>query len=79
MCAAYEKALAKYDHNDPQFVAKVDGDVKGLGQNCWAIYKELEDVVHGHVNRIESLAADNAAPGHGCLPCSYGQPAAAAC
>ncbi|MBC7353344.1 MAG: methyl-accepting chemotaxis protein [Thermogutta sp.] len=58
MCAAYEKALAKYDHNDPQLVAKVDGDVKGLGQNCWAIYKELEDVVHGHVNRIESLAAE---------------------
>jgi methyl-accepting chemotaxis protein len=58
MCEAYEKALAKYDHSDPQLIAKVDGEVKGLGQNCFAIYKKLEDVVHGHINKIESLATE---------------------
>jgi hypothetical protein len=58
MCEAYEKALAKYDHNDPAFGSKVDADVKGLGQNCWNQYLAVEDVVHKHIARVESLAAD---------------------
>ena len=58
MCEAYEKALAKYDHNDPTFGNKVDADVKGLGQNCWNQYLAVEDVVHKHIARVESLAAD---------------------
>ncbi|WP_347244776.1 methyl-accepting chemotaxis protein [Thermogutta sp.] len=58
MCDAYEKALAKYDRNDPQFADKVDADVKGMGQNCLAIYKKLQEIVHNDINKIESLAAE---------------------
>jgi methyl-accepting chemotaxis protein len=55
MCDAYEKALSKYDHNDPTFADKVDADVKGLGQNCWNQYLTVEDLVHQHIATIQSL------------------------
>lgn len=58
MCDAYEKSLAKHDHNDPQIADKVDEDVKGLGQNCLDLLTKAADVVKNHIAKVESLAAE---------------------
>lgn len=58
MCDAYEKSLAKHDHSDAQIADKVDEDVKALGQNCRALFNDLAGLVHNHIAKVETLAAD---------------------
>jgi len=58
MCDAYEKSLAKHDHSDAQISDKVDEDVKGLGQNCLALFNNLSGSVLNHISKVETLAAD---------------------
>lgn len=56
MCEAYDKSLAKYDHNDAAISDKVDADVRGLGQTCAKNYGELKDEVLAYIGKIQSVA-----------------------
>ena len=52
---AYEKAFAEINTSDPEFTKKVDERVAGMGQACNQVYLKLEDVVHKHIDRIQTL------------------------
>jgi methyl-accepting chemotaxis protein len=56
MADRYEKALAKFDRQDPELVNKIDGEVKGLGQACLQASAELRDYIHERIDRINTLA-----------------------
>ncbi len=56
MCTAYDAALAKYDPSDPDYVRKVDDEVKGLGLRCHEAFLRVRELIHeGMINRVEGL------------------------
>ncbi len=57
-CQAYDQAFAQADRNDSEVSDKIDAQVKGLGQACEAAHDALRDLVHSHVAKIETLAAE---------------------
>ncbi|MGQ9506040.1 MAG: HAMP domain-containing methyl-accepting chemotaxis protein [Thermogutta sp.] len=55
MAEAYLKAFAEISPSDPEFAQKVDARTVGLGQACLDQYTKLEEVVHKHIDRIQTL------------------------
>ncbi|NMC20122.1 MAG: methyl-accepting chemotaxis protein [Thermogutta sp.] len=58
MADAYDKALNEEDRSDPAFAQKVDARTVGMGQACVAQYRKLEEVIHSHIDRIQTLQTE---------------------